>query len=51
MNIGGLAEKIIAGSGILIGIYLIVSNPTGTKTATNSLSGAFNSGVKSLQAR
>ena len=51
MNIGGLAEKLLAGTGILIAIYLIVSNPDGTKTATNSISGAFDSGVKSLQAR
>ena len=51
MNIGGLAEKIIAGSGILIGMYLIVSNPNGTKVAANSLTSGGVSAVKALQGR
>lgn len=51
MNFDELATKIVAGAGVLIGIYLIVSNPKGSSTAENSISGAFNSGVKSLQGR
>ncbi len=46
-----LAEKLLAGAGILIAIYLILSNPLGDQAATASISGAFNSGVKTLQAR
>lgn len=46
-----LAEKIIGGSGLLIAVYLIVTNPHGTSTALNSISGVFNSGAKTLQGR
>lgn len=46
-----LLEKIVGGAGVLIAAYLILTNPHGTSAAANSLSGAFNSGVKSLQGR
>ena len=46
-----LVEKIFAGSGVLIAIYLIVTNPTGTSQAENSIQTGFVSGVKALQGR
>lgn len=46
-----LATKIVSGAGILIGVYLIVTNPTGASSVTNSISGGANSFVKSLQGR
>lgn len=47
----GLATKIASGVGILIAVYLVLTNPHGDQVATNSFSGAFNSGVKTLQGR
>ena len=42
---------ILAGSGLLIGVYLIVTNPTGTSTASNSITNGGVSFVKALQGR
>ena len=44
-------SKLLAGTGILIAVYLVVTNPNGFSADTNSLSGAYVSGVKSLQGR
>ena len=46
-----LAEKIVAGSGLLIAIYLIVTNPAGTSQAGNSIASGGVSFVKALQGR
>lgn len=48
---GGTIGKLLAGSAILIGVYLVVTNPNGASSVTNSISGAFNSGAKTLQGR
>jgi hypothetical protein len=46
-----IVEKLLAGTGILVGIDLILTNPNGTKAAANSISGAYVSGVKATQGR
>ena len=51
MDAGKIATMIFAGSGILIGVYLIVSNPTGTSQAANSITSGGVSVIKALQAR
>lgn len=48
---GGTVGKVLAGAGVLIAVYLVVSNPNGASSVTNSISGAFNSGAKTLQGR
>lgn len=46
-----LLEKVFAGSGLLIALYLVTTNPNGTSQATNSIfSGGVNF-VKALQGR
>lgn len=47
MNIG----KILAGMGVLIGIYLLVRNYTGSVSIISSLSKATTSTVSALQGR
>jgi len=46
-----LVEKLLAGTGILVGIYLILTNPNGASTAANSISSAYVAGVKATQGR
>ncbi len=46
-----IVEKLLAGTGILVGIYLILTNPNGTKVAGNSITGAYVAGVKAVQGR
>lgn len=46
-----IAGKLLAGTGLLVAAYLILTNPNGTSVAANSLSGAYVSGVKALQGR
>ena len=44
-------KKFLVGTGILVGIYLLVANATGTGTLVQAGSNAYNSGVKVLQGR
>ena len=44
-------NKLLAGTGILVAVYLVLTNPNGFSADTNSLSGAYVSGVKAVQAR
>lgn len=44
-------EKILAGSGFLIAIYLVLSHGQADVQVGGALSNAFNTGVKSLQGR
>lgn len=46
-----IVEKLLAGTGVLVGLYLILTNPNGTKVAANSISGAYIGGTKALQGR
>jgi hypothetical protein len=46
-----MARKFLLGSGILIGVYLIVANATGFGRAVGAASGAANSYAKTLQGR
>lgn len=47
----GILSKVMVGTGLLIAVYLILTNPNGTSTAANSLSTGYVSGVKALQGR
>ena len=47
----GTLSKVLSGTAVLIGIYLIVKNASGTKTVVNSLGGVYVNGVKALQGR
>ena len=44
-------SKILSGTAILIGIYLIVKNAKGSATVVNSLGGIYSNSVKTLQGR
>ena len=44
-------SKIIAGTGILIAIYLFVINAGGTANIISTLGGVYTDGVKTLQGR
>lgn len=46
-----IVEKAVAGSLVLIGVFLIVRNPQGTSAATNSLTRGIVSIDKALQGR
>lgn len=46
-----IVEKLLAGTGVLVGLYLILTNPNGTKAAANSITGVYTSGVKATQGR
>jgi hypothetical protein len=47
----GTIAKILSGSAVLIGMYLILKNSSATVKIVNSLGGVYTSGVKSLQGR
>ena len=47
----GAISKILSGSAVLIGIYLILKNSSSTVKVINSLGGVYTSGVKTLQGR
>ena len=46
-----IVEKLLVGTGILVGMYLILTNPNGTKAAANSISSAYVAGTKAVQGR
>ena len=47
----GTVSKILSGSAMLIGIYLILKNSSSTVKVINSLGGVYTNGVKTLQGR
>ena len=47
----GNLSKILSGTAILIGIYLIIANSKGTVSVVNSLGSVYTDGVKALQGR
>lgn len=47
----GTISKLLSGTAILIGIYLILSKSKDSARVVNALSGAYTSGVKALQGR
>lgn len=48
---GGTLAKIVAGAGVLIGMYLVLTNPKGTSAAENSLASGSVNITKALQGR
>lgn len=44
-------SKLLAGTGVLIAIYLFVKNASGTASIIDTLGGVYSSGVKTLQGR
>lgn len=48
---GGTIAKVLAGMGVLIGMYLVLTNPTGTQAAENSLASGGIGITKALQGR
>ena len=46
-----LATKFVAGSLVLIGVYLVVTNPNGASAVTNSITGGTVAVDKTLQGR
>ena len=47
----GTISKILSGTGILIGMYLILSKSTHAVKVVNSLGGVYTDSVKALQGR
>lgn len=47
----GTVSKILSGTAVLIGMYLILKNSSSTVKVINSLGGVYTSGVKTLQGR
>lgn len=47
----GTLTKVLSGSAVLIGMYLILKNAGSTVKVVNSLGGVYTSGVKTLQGR
>lgn len=47
----GTISKLLSGSAVLIGMYLILSKSSQTVSIINSLGGVYTSGVKMLQGR
>lgn len=47
----GTISKILSGTAVLIGMYLIISNSRETVNIVNSLGSVYTSGVKTLQGR
>lgn len=47
----GTISKLLSGSAVLIGMYLILKNSSSTVSVINSLGGVYTSGVKTLQGR
>ena len=46
-----MISKLLAGTGILIAIYLFVKNANGTASIIDTLGGVYADGVKTLQGR
>lgn len=44
-------SKLLAGTGILVAIYLFVKNATGTASIIDTLGSVYADGVKTLQGR
>lgn len=51
MDLGKAITMILAGSGVLIGVYLVLSNPNGDSAAANALGSNGVGFVKALQGR
>lgn len=47
----GTISKILSGTALLIGIYLVVKNYKGTASVINSLGGVYTNSIKTLQGR
>lgn len=47
----GTISKLLSGSAVLIGMYLILKNSASTVKVINSLGSVYSSGVKTLQGR
>lgn len=45
----GNISKILSGTAVLVGMYLILKNATATTSVINSLGGVYVNGVKALQ--
>ena len=45
----GTVSKILSGTAVLIGMYLILKNSKATGDIVNALGGVYTSGVKALQ--
>lgn len=47
----GTITKVLSGTAILIGMYLIITNAKSTTSIINSLGGVYTDSVKTLQGR
>lgn len=47
----GTISKVLSGTAILIGLYLIIKNSKSTVSIVNSLGGVYTDSVKTLQGR
>ena len=47
----GTISKLLSGTAILIGMYLVLRNSSSTVKVINSLGGVYTSSVKTLQGR
>lgn len=47
----GTVSKVLSGTAVLIGMYLILKNAKSTASVINSLGGVYTSSVKTLQGR
>lgn len=47
----GTLTKVLSGTAVLIGMYLILNHANETKNIVNSLGSVYTSGVKTLQGR
>lgn len=47
----GTIAKVMSGTAVLVGMYLILKNSASTVSVINSLGGVYASGVKTLQGR
>lgn len=47
----GTLSKVLSGTAVLIGVYLIVKNAKGTASVVSSLGGVYTDSVKALQGR
>lgn len=47
----GMIAKVLTGTGLLICLYLIVANASGTASIINSAAGMYTNSIKTLQGR
>lgn len=47
----GMIAKVLSGTAVLVGMYLILKNSSSTVDVINSLGSIYSSGVKTLQGR